>query len=130
MAEPTDNDIKLYEVAINNVPFRQAKGLYRFLVDLYDHDDFHGDPGQNWSGMIEGKRGTAGQSFRTVVLSPMENVIRDLRRMRDADTYREKLDEVNVERQRQEVRAELAERALKEIRDELSHGVTANFEFI
>lgn len=67
-----ENDNELYEVAIKNVPFKQAQGIYRFLVDLYDAEEMYGNPGVSWSGLIDGKR--KDQDSRTVVLTPMEQI--------------------------------------------------------
>lgn len=78
-----ENDNELYEVAIKNVPFRQAQGLYRFLVDLYDAEEFSGGTGLSWSGLIEGKR--VDQDSRTVVLTPMKQIMERLQMQRKAN---------------------------------------------
>jgi hypothetical protein len=113
------NDDELYEVAIKNVPFEQAKGLYRFLVDLYDYEKIPGRPGLCWSGSIQGRH--KNDQSRTVNLRPMQQVMDDLTRLR------ERTDSELVE---QRNRAVVAERALSAIRAELSNGATTNWEYI
>lgn len=74
MDEESDTaEPQLYQVTLTNLPLEQAKSLYRFLVNLQDHEPTVGTGSCSWSGTIPGKRGLPdGWSVeRTITLDPM-----------------------------------------------------------
>lgn len=75
----------LYQVTLRNLPFEQARSLYRFLVNLDDEEPMVGGAAMSWSGIIPGDRNRS-RPERTVTIDPMpthERVTRerDMREM-------------------------------------------------